>query len=54
MHCVQALSDAAQSGVLPPAELLKLEEEALNELTQLRQALLDALYAHNAKAQKSG
>ena len=54
MHCVHALSDASLSGVMPSAEVLKLEQEALNELTVLRQALLDALYAHNAKAQKSG
>ena len=41
MQCVQALSDASQSGVLPAAEVLKLEDQALNELTALRQALLD-------------
>ena len=54
MHCVQALSDASQAGVLPSAEVLKLEEKALNDLTVLRRALLDALYAHNMKAQESG
>ena len=54
MHCVQALSDATQAGVMPSAEVLKLETAALNELTQLRQALLDALYAHSVKTQKSG
>jgi hypothetical protein len=53
MHCVQALSDASQTGVMPSAEVLKLEEAALSDLTQLRQALLDALYAHSAKAEKS-
>ena len=50
MHCVQALSDAAQSGAWPSAEVLELEDKALNELTTLRQALLDALYAHSVKA----
>ena len=54
MQCVQALSDAGQAGVMPPPEVLKIEEAALNELTRLRQALLDALYAHNLKAQKPG
>ena len=54
MQCVQALSDASQSGELPSPEVLKLEEHALNELTTLRQALLDALYAHNVKANKTG
>ena len=54
MHCVQALSDASQTGVMPTPEVMKLEEAALNELTQLRQALLDALYAHSVKTQKSG
>ena len=49
MHCVQALSDASQAGIWPSAEVLRLEEAALNELTTLRQALLDALYAHNVK-----
>jgi hypothetical protein len=49
MHCVQALSDASQSGVLPSPEALALEEKTLNELTALRRALLDALYAHSAR-----
>ena len=49
MHSVQALSDASQAGVWPTAEVLRLEESALNELTFLRQALLDALYAHAMK-----
>ena len=53
MQCVQALSDATQSGVIAAEEVLTLEEKTLNELTELRQALLDALYAHNRKAQKS-
>ena len=49
MHCVQVLSDAAQKGEWPSAELLRLEDEALNELNTLRQKLLDALYAHAMK-----
>jgi hypothetical protein len=49
MHCVQALSDASLTGSWPSADLLRLEEQALNELTFLRQALLDALYAHAMK-----
>jgi hypothetical protein len=49
MHCVQALSDASQAGVWPTAEVLRLEESALNDLTFLRQALLDALYAYAMK-----
>lgn len=47
MQSVQALSDASQAGTWPPAEVLKNEEAALNDLTFARQALLDALYAHN-------
>jgi hypothetical protein len=50
MQCVQALSDASQSGVWPSPDVLELEEKALNDLTTLRQALLDALYAHSVKA----
>ena len=53
MHCVQALSEASQQGVWPSAEVLRLEEQALNELTFLRQALLDALYAHAMKNRNS-
>jgi len=49
MHCVQALSDATQNGVWPTAEVLKLEEQNLHELTFTRQALLDALYGHSKK-----
>ena len=49
MHSVQALSDASQAGVWPPTAVLHLEEKAINELTFLRQALLDALYAHSMK-----
>lgn len=46
MQCVQALSDASQQGTWLSDEALKAEERAINELTFLRQALLDALYAH--------
>ena len=53
MHSVQALSDASQDGIWPSAEVRKLEEQALNELTAMRQALLDALYAHSVKGTKS-
>jgi hypothetical protein len=49
MHCVQALSDATQNGTWPPPEVLKLEDQALNELISLRQALLNALQAHTKK-----
>jgi len=54
MLCVQALSDASQTGVVPSAEVLKLEDKAFNELTVLRQALLDALKTHGVKADKTG
>jgi len=54
MLCVQALSDASQTGVLPSAEVLELEDKAFDELTALRQTLLDALQAHNAKVNKTG
>jgi hypothetical protein len=53
MHCVQVLSEATQQGVWPSAEVLRLEEQSLNELTFLRQALLDALYAHAMKKRSS-
>jgi hypothetical protein len=49
MQCVQALSDASQNGNWPPAAVLRQEEQSLNELTFVRQALLDALYAHSMK-----
>ena len=49
MQSVQALSDASQAGIWPSAEVLAVEERALNELTFVRQALLDALYAHGKK-----
>jgi len=54
MLCVQALSDASQSGVLPAAEVLELEDKAFDELTLLRQALLHALQVHNVKANTTG
>jgi hypothetical protein len=53
MQSVQALSDASQAGIWPSAEVLKLEETRLNELTFARQALLDALYAHGNKRTKA-
>jgi hypothetical protein len=49
MQSVQALSDACQHGRWPPAAVLQQEEQLLNELTFVRQALLDALYAHSVK-----
>jgi hypothetical protein len=53
MQSVQALSDASQHGTWPSAEVRKLEEQALNELTFVRRALLDALYAHSLKGKNS-
>lgn len=49
MQCVQALSDAAQKGVWPSAEVLTLEEQTINELRSLRKALLGALHEHTLK-----
>jgi hypothetical protein len=49
MHSVTALSDASQNGVWPTKEVRLLEEQALDELTSIRQTLLDALYAHAMK-----
>jgi len=49
MHCVTALSDASEKGEWPTAELLRLEEQALSELTLSRHALLDALHRYSAK-----
>ena len=46
MQSVTALSDATEKGVWPPEEVRCLEEQALDELMSIRQALLDALYAH--------
>ena len=48
MHSVQALSDASQDGVWPTAEVLRLEEQALNDLTHARQAR--AAQRHRARA----
>jgi hypothetical protein len=53
MHGVQALSAASQNGEWPSAAVLELEEKAMNELTALREALLDALYAHSMKGSAS-
>ena len=49
MSCVSALSEASQHGVWPSAEVLVKEDRALQELNFVRQALLDALYAHTKK-----
>ena len=54
MHCVTALSDAAERGVWPSAEVLRLEARALQELNFLRQALLDALHAHMVQTTSGG
>lgn len=53
MQSVQALSEASQAGVWPAAEVLRVEEQALKDLNFVRQALLDALYAHGAKRTSS-
>lgn len=53
MHCVQALSDACEHGVRPPVHVLRFEEQALNDLTVWRQALLDALHAHTDEQEPS-
>ena len=45
MHCVQLLSDASHAGVWPSHDVLERENNILDELTALRRALLDALYA---------
>lgn len=50
MNSVQALSDASQNGVWPADAILTLEEKAFEDLALLRQALLDALYAHSRNA----
>lgn len=49
MHCVHILADAGERGVWPPTDLLKLEEQTLNDLTSCREALLVALRAHTHK-----
>ena len=54
MQCVQALSDASQDGVMPPASVLEAEENTFNDLTARRQALVDALSALGAKKDKAG
>jgi len=44
------LSDASEKGEWPTAEILRLEERALSELTLSREALLDGLHRHCAKS----
>ncbi len=51
--CVQALSDASQRGSWPAPDVLGNEERAFNELSFLRQALLDALYEHSRQVAKA-
>ena len=46
MSCVQALSDASQQAVWPEPQIREREERAFGDLVFVRQALLDALYAH--------
>ena len=53
LSCVQALSDASQRGAWPAPDVLGNEERAFNELSFLRQALLDALYAHSRQVAKA-
>ena len=53
MHCVQLLSDASHAGVWPSEDVLKLERDIFNELTALRRALLDALYAQSQSLAKA-
>ena len=53
LSCVQALSDASQRGAWPAPEVLGNEERAFNELSFLRQALLDALYEHSRQVAKA-
>ncbi len=53
LSCVQALSDASQRGAWPAPDVLGNEERAFNELSFLRQALLDALYEHSKQVAKA-
>jgi hypothetical protein len=53
LSCVQSLSDASQRGAWPGPEVLGNEERAFNELSFLRQALLDALYEHSRQVAKA-
>ena len=46
MTFVTALSDACEKGIWPAPDVLGAEERALNELTLIRQVVLDILYAH--------
>jgi hypothetical protein len=52
MHCVQLVSDASNAGVWPPQDVIKLEHELFNELSVLRQKLLEALLQHSRKNAK--
>ena len=54
MHCVQLLSDVSHAGVWPAHDVIKLEQDLFNELTVLRQKLLDALLQHSKKNAKEG
>ncbi len=47
LTCVQAVSTASQSGLWLAPDVAEREEKAFNELSFLRQALLDAMYAHS-------
>ena len=53
LSCVQALSDASQRGTWPAPDVLGNEERVFNELSLLRQALLDALYEHSKQVAKA-
>jgi len=53
LSCVQALSDASQRGTWPAPDVLGNEERVFNELSLLRQALLDALYEHSRQVAKA-
>jgi hypothetical protein len=46
LTCVQQLSEASKRGEWPPTQVLMSEENALNDLTLSRQALLEALKEH--------
>jgi hypothetical protein len=46
LSCVQSLSDASQKGLWLTPDAAEREERSFNELSFLRQSLLDALYTH--------
>ena len=52
VSCVQALSDASKNGAWPSVEVAELEAQAFDDLTVLRQALLDAMHTQSSR-QKS-